>query len=182
MTTTTMFTALRKNNLATTTLMLLIASAITCFAFFIKPNQSQKHSLLNSTALPTKNNVLIYIPNSYLSYLLKKVVLNSAQNIYDKNVYDFYEIAYSNTNGMQKTFTLSLIKKSTFTASTNTNEKSLQANIESYYSESNFLKKDINLSLANKDISIKTKDVNNNEIELYKAGYEDLLVKISDSK
>jgi hypothetical protein len=182
MTTTTISTPSRKGNLLLPISLLLIASAITCLVFFIKPNENLNLSSLSLVTSSARNNVLIYIPNSYLNYLVKKAVLNSNQDIYDKNLYDFYDVAYSNTNGTQKTFILTLIKKSTFVVTATTSEKILHANIESYYSESNLLKKDIHLTYNSNNISIKTSDVGNNEIELFNAGYSDLLVIVSDTK
>lgn len=184
MATTTTFTASKQNNHYRVIVYFIVGLFLIASLFLILPfrsNSSNSFQHFFAQNAPTKSNAILYIPNSYLTYLIKKLVLNTSANIYDKNEYDFYDLSYSNTLSTKKTFKLTLIKKNSHLEGLSESEKKRKDNIESFYSLVNMQKKDIDLSYLNNQISIKTLDINNNEIEIYKSGFSDLLIKLSDA-
>lgn len=132
-----------------------------------------------ASSVTSNDNAIVYVPNAFLNQLITNGVINSKISIYDKSIYDFYELKYANTIGLTKVFTLSVIKKNSI-VTVASNSKVLNAQLQNYYSPSNIIKKDITLKYEKNAISVITTDVNNEKIELYNSHYDNLNLKLID--
>lgn len=118
-------------------------------------HQQAGHDLTNKIALLDHQNVLLYIPNSYLTEMIGRVIQNAPTEIYDPNIYRFYSLENQQATASTKTFKLKLLRKNAAlfkNKSAKMAPDAISAQLKSYYAAQNFMERKFTLKVINQHL------------------------------
>lgn len=160
----TISTALSKSRIPFFIILVVITGSFLSFGIWGANHVTSLRALL----LPDSAKPVLYIPNSYLTYLVRKAVSDKADQLYDKTKYVYYDLSYSSTTlPASKSFNLYL------SPIVNKGGKAVP-------NPAAVIQKEIKINLVAAGLSITSKDLNNSDFTLYTFNYSDLTFTLND--
>ena len=163
--------------------MLLTIVLIATYGCGNGTQEKSAHDKQEKIGLLDQQNVLLYLPNSYLTQLFGQLIRNSPEEIYDPTGYQFYSLEGQPSSATTKNFRLRLLKKNPGLFKAGPNSKSaaaIAAQLKAYYAPANFLERKFTLKIIDQQLIGECEGITG-QVKLFELPLSDMVLRLADS-